>query len=178
VGHLCSVRMLVSYWSKLPECNLTPDSGDTSNDAARQRYIEQLPPMLMPSVQLCSNGDSFSMGNICSFIFLRQEAQFCVSCQKLFSGDWQAQSVSQPSTGRGKLYAFHGSLQEIGNCAKTTSCPLCRLTASRGNWENANDSSSMAFVQIPGQDALFIHIAAADSSFKKDGLVIPMHLGT
>jgi hypothetical protein len=35
----------------------------------------------------------------------------------------------------------------------------------------------MAFVPIPGKDALSIHISAADSSFEKDGLVIPMHLG-
>ncbi|KAK0737986.1 hypothetical protein B0T18DRAFT_394362 [Schizothecium vesticola] len=116
------------------------------------------------------------MENIFSFVFPRKGAQLCVSCQKPFSKDWQAQSTSQPSTARGKLYAFHGTLKEIRNCDKTTSCPLCKLVASQGNWENASDLTSMAFVQIPGKDALFIHITAADSSFEKDGLVIPMHL--
>jgi hypothetical protein len=51
----------------------------------------------------------------------------------------------------GYIRIFHKTLQDLGDCVKHESCPICKIALSRGSWASSNPATETTFAYMPNE---------------------------
>jgi len=82
----------------------------------------------------------------------------CQVCKRILVGIWTPWRTPTSADGRWGIYEFHKTLQDLRDCARDESCPICRIALSRGSWASSGPSTETTFACMPDETYLSINI--------------------
>jgi hypothetical protein len=82
----------------------------------------------------------------------------CQVCKRILVGTWTPWRIPTSADGRWGIYEFHTTLQDLRDCVRNESCPICKIALSRGNWASYSPLTETTFACMPDETYVSINI--------------------
>lgn len=93
----------------------------------------------------------------------------CQICKRILVGTWTPWRTPTSADGRWGIYEFHKTLEDLRDCAKNESYPICKIALSRGSYASSSPSTETTFAYMPDEKYLSLNITPNGGTWELRG---------